>query len=434
MSRLAINGGPKVRSELFPPYKVIGEEEQHAVAEVFRSGVFSRFLGCWHEDFFGGPSVRRLEEQWAAHFGVKHAVSVNSATSGLYCAVGAAGIEPGDEVIVSPYTMSASAVAPLIYNAIPVFADVEEEYFCLDPDSIEQRITDKTKAIIVVDILGQPYDADRINAIAKKHGLTVIEDCAQAPGAKYRNSWAGTLGDIGVFSLNYHKHIHTGEGSLIVTNDDDLADRLRLIRNHAESVVGDKGTASLLDMVGFNYRMTEIEAAMATEQLKKLDRLVAERIDNVQYMANRLSTIPCLSPAKTRPHATHVYYQHALIFDAGKAGVHRNRFAEAVRAELMPTELRETEGVQVKCGYVKPLYLLPLFQNRMAFGSRGCPWSCSLYGGSVSYEKGICPVVEKLHFETFMSHDLIRPGMSRKDMDDVADAFEKVWENREELQ
>lgn len=138
-------------------------------------------MGCWHEDFYGGDEVRALEKEWAEKFRVKHAISVNSATSGLYCAVGAAGVGPGDEVVVSPYTMTASASAVLVYNAIPVFADIEKEYYCLSPDSLEEKITEKTKAIIVVDIMGQPYDVDKINAIAKRHNLIVIEDASQAP-------------------------------------------------------------------------------------------------------------------------------------------------------------------------------------------------------------------------------------------------------------
>lgn len=434
MAKLAINGGPKVRTELFPPYIVIGKEEQDAVAEVFQSHIYSRFLGAWHDDFYGGPQIRKLEEEWAEHFNVKHAVSVNSATSGLYCAVGAAGIGPGDEVIVSPYSMSASAVAPLIFNAVPVFADVERDCFCIDADSVESRITERTKAILAVDIMGQSYDVDRINALAKKHHLTVIEDCAQAPGATFRNKWAGTLGDVGIYSLNYHKHIHTGEGSLVVTDNDELAERIRLIRNHAESVVGPKGTANLINMVGFNMRMTEIEAAMAREQLKKLDALIAQRLENVQYLTEKLKTIPCLIPPVTRPNATHVYYQHALTFNAEAAGVHRDKFAEAVKAELPAIKLRETEGVKIGCGYVKPIYLQPMFQQRVAYGDKGCPWSCGFYKGSVSYQKGICPVVEDLHFNTLLNHELMRPGMSKNDLDDIVNAFTKVWENKEELQ
>ncbi len=157
MAKLAIHGGTKVRTTNFPAYTPIGAEEFDNVRDVFDSHIFSRFLGCWHDDFFGGPQVQALEKEWAEFFNVKHAIAVNSATSALYCAVGAVGTEPFEEIIVSPYTMSASATAPLIYNAIPVFADVEPEYFCLDIASIESKITARTRAIIVVDIFGQTY-------------------------------------------------------------------------------------------------------------------------------------------------------------------------------------------------------------------------------------------------------------------------------------
>jgi perosamine synthetase len=433
MSKLAILGGPKVRTKNFPAYRVIGEEEKQAAARVFESGIFSRFLGCWHEDFYGGPEVQALEKEWAEHFGVKHAIAVNSATSGLYCAVGAAGIEPGDEVIVSPYTMSASAVAPLIYNAIPVFADIEEDYFCLSPESIEEKITPKTKAIIVVDIFGLPYDADRINAIAKKHNLIVIEDCAQAPGAKFGNKFAGTLGDIGIYSLNYHKHIHTGEGGILVTDNDELADKLRLIRNHAEAVVEAKGYSSLVNMLGFNYRMTEIEASIAREQLKKLDRLLEERISNVNYLSEKFARIPCLEPAKIRENCKHVFYVHVLKYNQVIAGIHRDKFVEAVKAELMPIELRETEGVKVGAGYVKPLYLQPLYQQKIAYGQDGCPWTCKNNPSNVEYPQGLCPVVEKMYYDVLITHELMRPGMTITDLDDVVNAFLKVWDNREQL-
>ncbi|MGE5396042.1 MAG: DegT/DnrJ/EryC1/StrS family aminotransferase [Chitinophagales bacterium] len=433
MSELAIKGGPKVRSELFPAYRPVGREEEQAAQRVIRSGVLSKFLGAWHDDFYGGPEVQALEKEWAEYFGVRHAISVNSATSGLYCAVGASGVGPGDEVIVSPYTMSASATAPLIFNAVPVFADIEEDYFCLDVDSIESRITGRTRAIIVVDIFGQPYDSERINKLAKKHNLLVIEDTAQAPAAKYGTRYAGTLGDIGVFSLNYHKHIHCGEGGVVVTNDDELAERVRLIRNHAEAVVAAKGTANLINMLGFNFRMTELEAAIAREQLKKLGQLVDKRRKNIEYLNRLLAEIPCLEPARVRPGCEHAYYVHPLKYRGEIAGVSRERFIEAVKAELMPTELRLTEGVKVSCGYVKPLYLMPLFQEMQGYGSMGCPFKCPRYEGNISYPQGLCPVTERMHFKELIFHELISPALAPKDLDDVVVAFNKVWTNRGEL-
>lgn len=179
--KLAIHGGEKIRDHYFPGYRTIGAEERQAVQRVMERGVLSRFLGSWHSDFYGGEEIQAFEAEWASYFKVKHAIAVNSATSALYAAVGACGIEPGDEVIVSPYTMSASATAPLTYGAIPVFADIEPQHYCLDAQSVEARITERTRAIIIVDIFGQPYDADAINAIARKRNLKIIEDCAQAP-------------------------------------------------------------------------------------------------------------------------------------------------------------------------------------------------------------------------------------------------------------
>lgn len=429
MPKLAINGGEKVRNTLFPAYRVIGKEEEDAVARVIKSGVLSRYLGCWHDDFYGGPEVNALESEWAEFFGVKHAVSVNSATSALMCAVGALGISPLDEVIVCPYTMTASATAPLIYNAIPVFADIEHDFFCLDPKSIEERITEKTKAIIIVNIFGQPHASEEVRAIAKKHKLFIIEDNAQGPGALYKNKFAGTLGDIGVFSLNYHKHIHCGEGGIAVTNDDELAERLRLIRNHAEAVVEDKGYTNLVNMIGFNLRMTEIEAAIAREQLKKLPELIEERIRNVEYLNDRLKEIPCIDIPPVRDGVKHVYYMHPVYYNREAGEISRERYVDAVKAELMPIELREREGVKIGCGYMKPLYLQPLFQQRIAYGNNGYPFSQS----NVSYEKGICPVCESLYEKEVISHELMRPGMSKEDLDDVFYAFLKVYENRDEL-
>ena len=430
MAKLAINGGNKVRTKKFPPYLPIGEEEFQEVKKVFESQVISRFLGAWHEDFYGGEQIQALEKEWADFFCIKHAIAVNSATSALYCAVGAIGIEPFDEVIVTPYSMTCSAIAPLIYNAIPVFADIEPDFFCLDPKSVEARITDRTKAIIVVNLFGQPYSAE-INKIAKRHNLKIIEDNAQSPYARRGGSFAGTLGDIGVFSLNYHKHIHCGEGGILVTNDDRLADKLRLIRNHAEAVVDAKGETELANMIGFNYRMTEIDAAIARKQLKKLPSLVSNRLENVDYLESKIRDMPCFTLPKVRIDCTHVYYVHTLLYDESKTGIHRNRFVEAVRAELAPIVLRETEGVKLGYGYVKPIYLQPIFQKKIAFGSQGFPWSATTR--SYDYQRSICTVVEDLHYNTLVSHEYMRPGMNQSDIDDVASAFWKVWKYKEEL-
>ncbi|MCD4832084.1 MAG: DegT/DnrJ/EryC1/StrS family aminotransferase [Anaerohalosphaeraceae bacterium] len=431
--KLAINGGSPVRNKLFPAYSTIGKEEKSAVEKVLDSGKLSQYIGGWGDKFNGGPQVQALESEWSEYFGVKHAIAVNSCTSGLYCAVGAVGIEPGEEVIVSPYTMSASAVAPLIYNAIPVFADVEEEYFCLDPDSVERRITSRTRAIIIVDIFGQPYNVEKINAIAKKYNISVIEDAAQAPGACYKNRYAGTLGDVGVYSLNYHKHIHCGEGGVVVTNDDALAERVRLIRNHAEAVVENKGCADIANMIGYNFRMTEIEAAISRCQLKKLRTLLDKRQENCAYLNEKLAEIPAISVPAVRQNCEHSYYVQPFKFDEAIAGISRDCFVEAVKAELMPTELREDEGVKISCGYVKPLYLLPLFQRKIAYGNKGFPFAELEFSDNISYNKGLCPVAERMYEKELFISELMHSFMSKSDMDDVVKAFMKVWENRTEI-
>jgi dTDP-4-amino-4,6-dideoxygalactose transaminase len=328
--------------------------------------------------------------------------------------------------------MSASATAPLIYNAVPVFADIDPEYFIIDPESLEERITERTKAIIVVDIYGHPYDADKINEIAKKHNLIVIEDAAQAPGAMYKGKMAGTLGDMGVYSLNYHKHIHSGEGGIIVTNNDELADKLRLIRNHAEAVLPGKGYDDLTNMIGYNYRMTELEAAVAREQLRKLPGLLDSRLENVKYINEALKDLPFLQLPKVMDDCKHAYYVHGIKYDEEVAGVSRSKFVEAVKAELMEFELRETEGVKIGAGYVKPLYLLPIYQNKIAYGEDGFPFNQECYK-DVDYSKGICPVCEDMHFSQMITHEFMVPSMTIDDMDDFINAINKVWENIDEL-
>lgn len=422
MTELALFGGPKTIAQPFAKYNSIGREEIAAGKAVLESGQLSGFYGSWDEKFFGGDKVREFERDWTDFFGVKHAVTVNSNTSGLIAAVGAIGIEPGDEVIVSPWTMSASATAIVVWNAIPVFADIEDETFNLDPVSIERNITPRTRAIMVTDIFGHAADMDAIMAIAGRHKLKVIEDCAQAPAARYRGRYVGTIADIGVYSLNYHKHIHTGEGGVCVTNDPAMAERLQLIRNHAEAVVAGKGVEDISNMIGFNFRMTEIEAAIGIEQLKKLKSLTEARTNQAACLDAGLRGLRGLRTSVVKPDCSHVYYVYPLVYDDTQTGVPREQVVKALRAE----------GVPASMGYLN-LHLLPMYQKRIAHGRNGFPWTSSVYQGAVSYAKGICPVAEDLHDRRYIGMSMCLFDYTAQDIDLLISAFRKVWGNLDRL-
>lgn len=422
MEKLALLGGTKTIQSEFKRYNSIGKEEVQAAKQVIESGVLSQFLGAWHEDFYGGPKVREFERDCAKFFRVKRAVTVNSATSGLIAAVGAIGIEPGDEIIVSPWTMCASAAAILHWNAIPVFADIDPETFCLDPKSVEANITPYTKAIMAVDIFGQPADMDGLLAIAARHGLKVISDSAQAPSAMYKRRHAGTLANVGCFSLNYHKHIHTGEGGILVTDDDELAERLCLIRNHAEAVVVDRAEISLTNMIGYNFRLGEIECAIGIEQLKKLNNFVETR----QRIAGRLSVgLQGLSGLRTpvvRPDCTHVYYYYPMVLDVQALGVSRDKIHAALNAEGVPVGNR-----------YQNLHLLPMFQRKIAYGTKGFPWTSDICKRNVDYSKGICPVAEELNDSTYLGFGMCVYDLTDDDVDLIVQAFKKVWSSLHRL-
>ncbi len=422
MDKLALLGGPKAVHAEFRKYNPIGVEELAAVKEVIESGVLSQFIGAWHRDFYGGPKVLQFERMAAEYVGVKHAVTVNSWTSGLVAAVGAIGVEPGDEVIVTPWTMSATATAILHWNAIPVFADIDADTYNLDPRSIEKNITPYTKAIVVADIFGQSADMDEIMALAGKYGLKVISDTAQAPGAMYKGRFAGTCAHVGGFSLNYHKHIHTGEGGILVTNDDHIAERLQLIRNHAEVVVGDKGVADIANMVGHNFRLGEIECAIGIEQLKKLSGLVKSRQVLAEALTEGLKDLPGLKTPAVRRDRTHVYYVYPMQLDLGALGVSRDRICDALNAE----------GVAVSRRY-QNIHLLPLYQKKIAFGSKGFPWTSDICKRDVDYRKGICPVAETLNDKTYMGFGMCVYDLNRQDIVQIVEAFRKVWRSLDQL-
>ena len=422
-NKLAIHGGKKIIEKSFEKYNSIGIEEVNAAKQVLESGVLSQYIGCWDDDFFGGPKVQEFERECEAYFDVKHAITVNSWTSGLVAAVGAIGIEPGDEVIVTPWTMCASATAILHWNAIPIFADIEPETFCLDVASVEANITSKTKAIIAVDIFGHSADMDALMPLAQKYNLKIISDTAQAPGAFYHGKYAGTLADIGGYSLNYHKHIHTGEGGVLVTNDDELADRMRLIRNHAEAVVEDKGVTSLNNMIGHNFRLGEIECAIGIEQLKKLKELVTTRQRAAERLAEGLKDLTGLRLPIINDDCTHVYYVFPLIVNVDKLGVSRDLIIRAL----------EAEGVSgLTSGYAN-IHLLPMYQKKIAYGSHGFPWTLREARQNINYAKGICPVAEKLHEKTFIGLEMCLYEMSDNDISLVISAFIKVWNNVDSL-
>ena len=232
-----------------------------------------------------------------------------------------------------------------------------------------------------------------------------------------------TLADIGGYSLNYHKHIHTGEGGILVTDDGDLAERLQLIRNHAEAVVADKGVSNLTNMLGHNFRLGEIECAIGIEQLKKLDALVLTRQRAAERLTAGLLGLRGLSTPTTRPECTHVYYVYSMVLDIDELGVPRSTIVRAL----------EAEGVAgLAAGYAN-VHMLPMYQEKIAFGSRGYPWSAPTCRRDVDYRKGICPVAEQLHDETFLGFEMCLHKLSDGDVDLVITAFQKVWANMERL-
>jgi dTDP-4-amino-4,6-dideoxygalactose transaminase len=385
MSELALLGGTPALSTSLPPYRSVGLEEKAAVAAVLESGTLSGFYGSPGPEFLGGPKVRALETAWAEHCGIRHAVTVNSNTSGLIAALGAVELSPGDEVIVPGWTMSATVVTPLYYGAIPVFVDIEPSTFCMDPSEVEAAISDRTRAILVVNLFGHPAELAALRALADRCGIYLIEDNAQAPLAFESGRRAGTIGHIGVFSLNYHKHIHSGEGGICVTNDDGLAQRLQMIRNHGENVVEAFNIDRPINLIGLNLRMTELSAAIALAQLRRVEEHVRPRELLATGLSAACAGLAGLKPPAARAGCRHNYYAWLLRYDSKMVGISRKTFSEALAAEGFPNSV----------GYVQPLYKLPVFQRRIAIGRDGWPFSLS----NRTYPDGLCPMAERLHAE-----------------------------------
>ena len=277
------------------PY--IGDEEKKNVLEVLESGMLAQ-----------GPRVAALEEKFAALCGLKHAVATSSGTTALHIALLAHGIGPGDEVITTPFTFIASANSILYTGAKPVFIDIEEDTFNIDPAQIEQAITSNTKAILPVHLYGYMCDMKAIGAIAKKHNLAVIEDACQAVGADFEGKVAGSFG-TGTFSLYATKNIMSGEGGMITTDDDHIADQCRLIRSHGMRV------RYYHDMIGYNFRMSDLHAAIGLAQFDRLEVFTQQRQYNAQFLNANLTTV--LTP-KVKPGYKHVWHQYTIRVDGGR--------------------------------------------------------------------------------------------------------------------
>lgn len=418
-----LGGDPLARRDHFRHDTDIGEEERALVLEVLDSGLLSNFLARSGPRHYGGPMVRRLEQDFARLLGVRHAVSFNSATSALHAAVAASGAGPGDEVVTSPFTMSASASCILMANALPVFADVDPETFCISPATVRARLTPRTRAVVAVSILGHPADLAGLAALCQEHGLFLIEDAAQAPLARQHGRLAGTVGRIGIFSLNAHKAVQCGEGGLAVTDDPELFERLCLVRNHGEAVVGDMGWPDIAGTLGWNYRLPELSAAVAVAQIAKLPALTAHRRTLAAALDRLLADVPGIAPVRELPGHEHVYYMHGLLCDAPAAGLGRDLLARALHAE----------GFPVNPGYQKPLYLEPLYQERLCYGRSGCPFTCPLGAGAPDYGPGLCPTAEDLHARRLLVHKLCMHPNTEEDLERFVAAIRRIQAHAREL-
>lgn len=403
---LALFGGPKVRTRPFPTWPVFGAEEEQRLLQALRSGKWGKL---------NGEDVAEFERRFAAMHGCKHGIAVVNGTVSLRVALMAAGIRAEEEVIVPPYTFLATATAVVEANAVPVFADVNLETFNLDPAAVEAAITPRTRAIIPVHMAGQPADMDAIMAIARKHKLVVIEDAAHAHGASYQGRPAGSLGHLSSFSFQSSKNLTSGEGGIVATSDDKLAEACRSIHNCGR-LPG--GLWYEHHVMSGNYRLGEFQGAILNAQLTRLEEQTRTRDRNGQYLAAKLGRIPGIFPQQRPADCTrHSYHLFLLRIDGALFGATREAILKALQAE----------GIPICGGYALPLYRQPLFLNK-AFGPYLPRAVARLDYGAVS-----CPNCERICAEqgAWLEQSLFLGTES--DMDDIARAFAKVYANRAAL-
>ncbi len=421
---------------------MVDEEEENLLLSALRENNFSRYIGSggpdlehelrmsseeaaginaeWH--YLGGPNVRAFAAQFASMFRVKFAVPTNSATTGLATALAACGVGGEAEVIIPAISFSATGTAPLLFNSTPVFVDVDPQTYCIDPDEVLRAITPRTKAIMPVHLLGNVCDMTALCEIAKAHDLKIIEDTAQAPGARWLGKYAGTIGDAGVFSFQQSKNIMTGEGGMIVTNDPEVARRARLIVNHGEAVVdGSNPDEDLTDMIGMNFRMPELCAAVGRAQLAKLNTVNEWRNRNYRFLVERLSSFPALTPPYVSNEVDFVCHVAGFIYDEEEAGLPRDLLIAALKAE----------GIPVGTGYTRTIYENPTFLRKLAY-TGGAPWS-GPQEFPVVYRRGMCPVAEDLLYRKFLWFYHVAYPSTSEDIDDIARAFAKIFSNTDRI-
>ena len=325
----------------------IGEEEVEAVVNVLKRGMLTHSLGA-------GPVVTKFEKEFAEFANAKHAIAVNTGTAALHAAVLAANVKPDEEVILPSFTFVATAEAVVMAGAKPVFVDINPETYTVLPRKIEEAITRKTKAIVPVDLYGLPADVRPIKEIAEKHGLAVIEDAAQAHGATYRDKPAGFFADAACWSFYASKNMTTGEGGIVTTSNDEMADKMRLIRSH-----GEKAKYVSL-MLGYNYRMTEIQAAIGCVQLRRLPTFLSKRRRNARRLTEILERTEKLQLPREPKNFGHSWYLYTVrLKDATET--ERNGIVEELKKK----------GVGAEVYYVNPVHLMPYY--RSSFGKFRLP-------------------------------------------------------------
>lgn len=395
MNKLAIDGGEPVRKEkIYYGHQWVDEDDIQAVCDVLRSD----YLTC-------GPAVTKFEEDLCDYTGAKYAVAVSNGTAALHCACMAAGIQPGDEVITTSLTFAASANCVLYCGATPVFADVDPNTYNLSPESIEKKITERTKAVIAVDFTGQAVEHKKIREICDKYNLIFIEDAAHAIGTTYDDKPVGSLADMTCFSFHPVKTITGGEGGAVTTNLKELYKKIQLA--HAHGITHDEEL--MQDMphegpwyyeqisLGYNYRMTDFQAALLSSQLKKLDQFKARRQEIVDRYNAAFADLQGIIVQKEIEESDTCRHLYVIRLDLGKLTCTRRQFFDAMAAE----------NVQCQIHYV-PIYCFPYYQK-------------------MGYKKGLCPNAESI-YNSIMSIPLY-PKMSDQDVEDVIMAVKKCIEN-----